>query len=94
MIVRYLTRDDAKQATIAERLFERCERGDLTLVILPVVLAECVFVLESFYERERADIGRVLTAMIDTPVPCRFHGCQWPAAHGPLSWCLIVFGWL
>jgi hypothetical protein len=19
--------------------------------------------------------------MIDTPVPCRFHGCQWPAAH-------------
>ena len=67
MIVRYLTRDDAKQATIAERLFERCERGDLTLVILPVVLAECVFVLESFYERERADIGRVLTAMITAP---------------------------
>ncbi len=67
LIVRYLVRDDPKQVALADRLFERCERGDLTMVILPVVLAECVFVLESFYEQARPDIARVLTAMITAP---------------------------
>jgi predicted nucleic-acid-binding protein len=67
MIVRYLVRGDPKQFGLAEHLFERCERGDLTLEILPVVLAECVFVLESFYEQDRADIARALSAMITAP---------------------------
>lgn len=64
LIVRYLTQDHEKHAKAAERLFDRCERGEVTLVVLPVVLAECVFVLESFYKQAREDISRALTALI------------------------------
>ena len=37
------------------------------LVVLPSVVAECVFVLESFYELPRADIARVMAALISSP---------------------------
>ena len=32
-----------------------------------MVLAECVFVLESFYKHPRADIARVLSLLISSP---------------------------
>ena len=35
--------------------------------MLPVVLAECVFVLESFYEHPRADIASALGRLISSP---------------------------
>ena len=67
LIVRHLTQDHAKHAAIAGRLFAACDRGELTLVVLPSVLAECVFVLESFYKHPRDEIGRVLSALIASP---------------------------
>jgi len=67
LVVRYLVQDHKKHAEAAERLFERCDRGEVTLVLLPVVLAECVFVLESFYKHPRGDIGRVLISLITSP---------------------------
>ena len=36
------------------RDFGGCDRGELTLVVLPTVVAECVFVLGSFYMHPRA----------------------------------------
>jgi predicted nucleic-acid-binding protein len=36
-------------------------------VLLPVVLAECVFVLESFYRHPRADIASALGRLISSP---------------------------
>ncbi len=67
LIVRHLTQDYAKHAAVAARLFAACDRGELTLVVLPSVLAECVFVLESFYKHPRDEIGRVLGALIASP---------------------------
>ena len=67
LIVRYLVQDHAGQAKTAARLFEACDRGDLILVVLPAVLAECVFVLESFYQHPRADIARVMAALVRSP---------------------------
>jgi predicted nucleic-acid-binding protein len=67
LIVRFLVQDHPKHARAATSLFEACDRGDLALVILPAVLAECVFVLESFYKHERADIAKVLSALIASP---------------------------
>jgi predicted nucleic acid-binding protein len=49
------------------KLFDVCDRGDLVVVELPAVLAECVFVLESFYEHPRADIAAVLVRLISSP---------------------------
>lgn len=67
LIIRYLVQDHEKQAKAAEKLFEACDRGDLVVVVLPVVLAECVFVLESFHERPRGEIASALAALISSP---------------------------
>jgi predicted nucleic-acid-binding protein len=37
------------------------------IVVLPVVLAECVFVLESFYRHPRPDIASALGRLISSP---------------------------
>jgi predicted nucleic-acid-binding protein len=39
----------------------------VVIVVLPVVLAECVFVLESFYWRPRAAIASALRGLISSP---------------------------
>jgi len=67
VIVRYLVQDAPKHAAAANSLFEACDRGEVTLVILPAVAAECVFVLESFYEHTRADISLVLAGLLGSP---------------------------
>ena len=67
LIVRHLVHDHPEHAAIAARLFSACDRGELILVVLPAVVAECVFVLGSFYEFPRADIARVLTDLVGSP---------------------------
>lgn len=67
LIVRYLVQDDEKHAKTAWRLFDACDRGEAAIVVLPAVLAECVFVLESFYRHPRADIATVLARLISSP---------------------------
>ena len=67
LIVRYLVQDHKKHAKAAGRLFDACDRGEVVIVVLPVVLAECVFVLESFYEHPRGDIASALAKFISSP---------------------------
>ena len=67
LIVRYLVQDHEKHARAAGKLFDACDRGDIVIVVLPVVLAECVFVLESFYRHPRASIASVLGRLISSP---------------------------
>jgi len=67
LIVRYLVQDHEKHAKAAGRLFEACDRGETVVVILPAVLAECVFVLESFYQHPRSSIASALARFISSP---------------------------
>ena len=67
LIVRYLVQDHEKHAKAAGRLFDACDRGEAIVVLLPAVLAECVFVLESFYGHPRADIASALSRFISSP---------------------------
>jgi predicted nucleic-acid-binding protein len=67
LIVRYLVQDHKPHAEAATEFFNACNRGEITLLLLPVVLAETVFVLESFYETPRARIASVLAEMIRSP---------------------------
>ena len=67
LIVRFLVQDQEKQARVAGKLFEACDRGDVVIVFLPAVLAECVFVLESFYQHTRGDIASALSTLISSP---------------------------
>ena len=67
LIVRHLVQDHEKHARAAEKLFDASDRGELIILVLPVVLAECVFVLDSFYGRPRADIASALGTLISSP---------------------------
>ncbi len=67
LIVRYLVQDHEKHARAAGKLFDACDRGDVVIVVLPVVLAECAFVLESFYEHPRGHISSALGRLISSP---------------------------
>ena len=67
LIVRYLVQDHEKHAKAAGKLFDACDRGDVVIAVLPVVLAECVFVLESFYEHPRGHISSALGRLISSP---------------------------
>jgi predicted nucleic-acid-binding protein len=67
LIIRYLVQDHEKHAKAAGKLFDACDRGDVVIVVLPTVLAECVFVLESFYEHPRGDIVSALGRLITSP---------------------------
>lgn len=67
LIVRHLVQDHDQHAKAAAKLFDSCDRGMIALVLLPVVLAECVFVLESFYGRSRGEIADTLIALIGSP---------------------------
>lgn len=67
LIVRHLVQDHEKHAKTAARLFDRSDRGDVVIVVLPAVLAECVFVLDSFYEHPRGDIAAALSTLISSP---------------------------
>lgn len=67
LIVRYLVQDHDKHARVAGKLFDACDRGEAVIVVLPVVLAECVFVLDSFYGLSRADIASALERLISSP---------------------------
>ena len=67
LIIRYLVQDHEKHAKAAGRLFDACDRGELVIVVLPAVLAECVFVLDSFYRHPRPDIASVLGRLISSP---------------------------
>jgi len=67
LIVRYLVQDHEKHAKAAGRVFEACDRGEVMIVVLPAVLAECAFVLESFYKHPRGDIASALGRLISSP---------------------------
>src|SRR5258708_2913007 len=67
LIVRHLVQDHARHAKAAGKLFDACDRGELTLVVLPAVVAECVFVLESFYKQPRTAVARVMSGLISSP---------------------------
>lgn len=67
LIIRYLVQDHERHAKAAGKLFDACDRGDVVIVVLPAVLAECVFVLESFYEHPRRDIASALGRLISSP---------------------------
>jgi predicted nucleic acid-binding protein len=64
VLVRFLTGDPPKMAAKTRRLFERADAGEISLVLLPVILAETIYTLESFYEMERTAVAGKLVALL------------------------------
>ncbi|BDP40758.1 ribonuclease VapC [Deinococcus aetherius] len=60
ILLRYLTGDPKPLADRARMLFERAERGEVRLILTPLTVAECVWVLKSFYKHPLPVIASAL----------------------------------
>ena len=67
LFLRYLTNDVPDQAEAFERLLNAAAQGKYTLVTNPMVLAEIVWTLESFYHLSPIETQRRVLAILNTP---------------------------
>ncbi len=64
VLLRFLTGEPKDLADKAARLLARAEKGEIVLVVFPLVLAEVVWVLKSFYRHSLEDIAGALVPLI------------------------------
>ncbi len=64
ILLRFLTGESEEMAEKAERLFEKARRGEVSLRVHSVVVAETVWALQSFYGHSRADIADTLVPLL------------------------------
>jgi predicted nucleic acid-binding protein len=66
ILLRFLTGTPEDHAARARRLIKRAEDGEVTLRLAPVIVAEAVWVLGSFYKYTRQEIAAALIPMLST----------------------------
>lgn len=66
LLVRYLINDDQKKAEAVDNLLGKAAKGEVRIVIPSVVIAELVWVLESFYHLKADAILELVEAIINT----------------------------
>jgi predicted nucleic acid-binding protein len=67
IFLRFLTNDDPAKAKRAEALFKGAVEGKSSLTTSLLVVAEIIWTLESFYERDKADIAEKVLMILNTP---------------------------
>ncbi len=67
IFIRYLTNDDPVKADKVDRLLDKAAKGKVLLVTAELVVAEVVWVLESFYGLKNDTIGQMIKAILITP---------------------------
>jgi predicted nucleic-acid-binding protein len=65
VLLRHLTGQPAALARRAAEIMRAAEQGRLSLVLTPLTLAECVWVLETSYRKPREEIADALLALIE-----------------------------
>jgi predicted nucleic acid-binding protein len=64
VLLRFLTGEPESMAERAARLMRRAEDGEVLLILSPLVVAEMVWVLKSFYRRSASDIADALVPLL------------------------------
>lgn len=64
VILRYLIGDHPAHATAVKTLLEQAEQGAVRLFVGALVVAECVWVLRSFYKMDPAEVTRGLISFL------------------------------
>lgn len=64
VVLRFLTGEPEKMAVQAANLMKRAEAGEISVFISPLILAEIIWVLKSFYQYSMADIAEVILALV------------------------------
>lgn len=67
LLVRYLTDDDHAKAKAVDALLSKAGRGEIKILVPSIVIAELVWVLESFYKMESLGIAELVEAVLNTP---------------------------
>ena len=67
LFIRYLTNDDLEKADRVDRLLDKAANSDIKLITAEIVIAEVVWVLESYYKLEKKQIAEMLRAILSTP---------------------------
>lgn len=65
VLLRFLTREPEDLSSKAARLMARAERGEVLLCLSPLVIAEVIWVLKSFYRYPLKDIAGVLAPLMN-----------------------------
>lgn len=68
VLVRFLVRDDERQAKAVYRMFTRAEEGRETFLVTTLVLLETIWALESAYEIGRDEILDAIDDLLLMPV--------------------------
>ena len=66
LLVRYLTEDDLQKAKAVDNLLSRAEKGEVHILVPSIVIAELVWVLESFYKLNAHKITELVEALLNT----------------------------
>ena len=66
VFIRYLTNDDPVKADRVEKLLDLAATGKVRLLTTELVIAEVVWVLESFYKLDNLSIGPMIKAILAT----------------------------
>lgn len=64
VLLRFMTGEPEGMAKRASRLMRRAEMGEVLLILSPLVVAEIVWVLKSFYRRSATEIAHVLVPLL------------------------------
>ena len=64
VLLRFLTGEPEGMAESAARLMRRAEEGEVLLILSPLIVAEIVWVLKSFYRRTAAEVAHVLVPLL------------------------------
>ena len=67
LFIRYLTNDDIEKADRVEELLDKAALVKARLITCEVVMAEVVWVLESYYNLNKVQIAEHLEAILATP---------------------------
>ena len=66
VLIRYLAQDDPRQAALANQLIERVLSAERPGFISSIALVELVWVLESAYDCDRAQVSSILQQLLRT----------------------------
>ena len=65
VILRFLLKDDPQLFQAVEPLFLQAEQGDLEIYIHPIIIAELIWTLESYYEYSKEKIAEVMIQLVE-----------------------------
>ncbi|MBI5675523.1 MAG: type II toxin-antitoxin system VapC family toxin [Nitrospirae bacterium] len=67
LLIRYFVNDDSRKAQIVDTLLKKAGKGEVHILLPSIVVAELVWVLESFYKMETAEIADLVDSILNTP---------------------------